>query len=176
MIERFWDPDWEVFYDTSHEHSKLLVRPRDVLDNALPSGGASAAMALLRLGVFTGVSDYAAKAEASMKSLLPHLEQSPAAVTSWLSAVDFLTANRQEVIVIGDLQNPVVHDMLRETRGRFSPNTVFGGAHNEPGKDEKSPLLMDRKLINGKATAYVCENYACKLPVTTAAELAELLG
>ena len=176
MIERFWDPDWEVFYDTSHEHSKLLVRPRDVLDNALPSGGASAAMALLRLGVFTGVSDYAAKAEASMKSLLPHLEQSPAAVTSWLSAVDFLTANRQEVIVIGDLQNPVVHDMLRETRGRFSPNTVFGGAHNEPGEDEKSPLLMDRKLINGKATAYVCENYACKLPVTTAAELAELLG
>ena len=64
----------------------------------------------------------------------------------------------------------------RETRGRFSPNTVFGGAHKEPGEDEKSPLLMDRKLINGKATAYVCENYACKLPVTTAAELAELLG
>ena len=132
-------------------------------------------MALLRLGVFAGVSDYSAKAEASMKSLLPHLEQSPAAVTSWLSAVDFLMANSQEVIVVGDLQNPVVHDMLRETRGRFSPNTVFGGAHNEPGKDEKSPLLMDRKLVNGKATAYVCENYSCKLPVTSAAELAELL-
>jgi hypothetical protein len=176
MIERFWDPDWEVFYDTSPEHSRLLVRPRDVLDNALPSGGASAATALLRLSVFTGQRDYAAKAEASMKSLLPHMEQSPAAVTSWLSAVDFLTANRQEVIMIGDREDPVVADMLRETRGRFSPNTVLGGAYQEPGKDEMSPLLQGRVRINGKATVYVCENYACKLPVTTAAELAELLG
>lgn len=175
MIDRFWDPDWQVFFDTSHEHSKLLVRPRDVLDNAIPSGGAIAAMGLLRLSVFSGEPDYAAKAEASMKSLVPQMEQSPAAVTTWLSAVDFLTANRQEVIVIGEREDLVVTDMLREALGRYSPNTVFGGAHKEPGEDEKSPLLMDRFLVNGKATAYVCENYACKLPVTSSAELAELL-
>jgi uncharacterized protein YyaL (SSP411 family) len=175
MIERFWDPDWEVFYDTSLEHSRLLVRPRDVLDNAIPSGGASAAIALLRLSVFTGVTEYSTKAEGSMKSLLPHLEKSPAAVTSWLGAVDFLTANRQEVILVGGPDDPVLAEMLRETRKEFSPNTVFGGAHEEPGEDEKSPLLVDRSLINGKATAYVCENYACMLPVTSAAELAELL-
>ncbi len=176
MADRFWDPDWQVFFDTSHEHSKLLVRPRGVLDNALPSGGAIAAMGLLKLSVFTGESEYAAKAEASMKSLVPQMEQSPAAVTSWLSAVDFLTASRQEVIVIGDREDPVVTEMLREALGRYSPNTVFGGAHKEPGSNEKSPLLADRKLVNGKATAYVCENYACKLPVTSSAELAELLG
>jgi len=176
MIERFWDPDWEVFYDTSHEHSKLLVRPRDVLDNALPSGGATAAMALLRLSVFTGVTDYAAKAEASMKSVLPHMQKSPAAVTSWLGAVDFLTANRQEVILIGDKSDHVFIEMQREVRSKYSPNTVFGGAHKEPASNEKSPLMIDRKLVNGKTTAYVCENYTCKLPVTSAAELAELLG
>ncbi|MDP6667489.1 MAG: hypothetical protein QF357_08840 [Dehalococcoidia bacterium] len=175
MIERFWDPDWEVFFDTSLEHTRLLVRPRDVLDNALPSGGASAAMALLRLSVFTGLPGYAAKAEASMKSLLPHMEQSPSAVTSWLAAVDFLTASRQEVVVIGGQEDPTVADMLREVRGRFAPNTVLGGAHAQPGNTEKTPLLQGRGLTDGKATAYVCESYVCGLPVTSAADLAAQL-
>lgn len=178
MIERFWDPDWEVFYDTSLEHPRLLVRPRDFLDNALPSGGASAAMALLKLSKFTGKVEggYAEKAEASMKSLVPLMEQSPAAVTSWLNAVEFLTAKAQEVIVIGDREDSAVVDLLKEARTRYSPNTVFGGASAEPGVAEKSPLLQGRKLVDRKATAYVCENYACKLPVTSATELAELLS
>ncbi|MDA1279368.1 MAG: thioredoxin domain-containing protein [Chloroflexi bacterium] len=175
MISNFWDPDWEVFYDTSLAHSKLLVRPRDVLDNAVPSGGAVAAMALLRLSVITGESEHARKGESSMKALIPHLEQAPQAMTSWLAAVDFLTANRQEVVIIGDRHAPIVADMLREARGRYLPNTTFGGAPVSPGDGEKSPLLAQRTQIGGKPTAYVCENYVCKLPVTSAAELATQL-
>ena len=176
MIERFWDVDWQVFYDTSLEHSKLLVRPRDVLDNAVPSGGAIAAMALQRLGVFTGDSDYTAKAEASMKALIPHMEQVPSAVTSWLAAVDFLTANNQEVVLIGAENDDVLADMNRELRRTYEPNRVIAGSHKEPEPDEKSPLLKGREKINGKATAFVCENYACKLPVTSVAEMVEQLN
>jgi uncharacterized protein YyaL (SSP411 family) len=176
MIERFWDPDWKVFYDTSLEHSKLLIRPRDVLDNAIPSGGSIAAMALLRLSVFTGNGDYAQKAESSMQALIQHMEQSPSAVTSWLSAVDFLRSNAQEVVLIGAHEDPEIADMKREIRKTYSPNTVIAGARSEPGEDENSPLLQGRAQINGKATAYVCQNYACKLPVTSAAELVEQLS
>ncbi|NQV27282.1 MAG: thioredoxin domain-containing protein, partial [Rhodopirellula sp.] len=175
MIERFWDPDWEVFYDTSMQHSKLLVRPRDILDNAVPSGGSVAAMGLQRLSVITGDVGYAEKAEASMKAMVTHMEQAPQAVTSWLSAVDFLTSNRQEVILIGDTSDGAGEELLGEARSRYSPNTVFGGSGSEPDPDEKSPLLIGRAQINGKPTAYVCENYACNLPVTSAAELADQL-
>lgn len=176
MIKRFWDKDWEVFYDTSMEHSKLLVRPRDVLDNALPSGGAAAAMALQRLSVFTGGTEYAAIAEASMRALIPHMEQAPSAVASWLSAVDFLRSNSQEVVLIGDSADPVIAEMKRELRGSFAPNTILAGANEVPADDTSSPLLKSRDQVNGKPTAYVCENYACKLPVTSAAEMAELLS
>ncbi|MDG0865702.1 thioredoxin domain-containing protein [Candidatus Lucifugimonas marina] len=176
MIERFWDKDWEVFYDTSLEHSKLLVRPRDVLDNAVPSGGAVAALALQRLGVITGQTDYAAKAEASMKALIPHMEQAPSAVTSWLTAVDFLRSNSQEVVLIGDAADPVIADMKRELRSSFAPNTVLAGSNGDASEDAASPLLASREQVNGKATAFVCENYACKLPVTSVAEMVELLS
>jgi uncharacterized protein YyaL (SSP411 family) len=176
MIERFWDPDWEVFYDTSLEHSKLLVRPRDVLDNALPSGGAIAAMALQRLGVFTGESDYAAKAEASMRALIPHMEQAPSVVTSWLAAVDFLRSDSQEVVLIGELDDSTMVEMKRELRNSYAPNRVLAGAAQEVTGSEVPPLLAERSQLDGKATAYVCENYACQLPVTTVEELITQLG
>jgi len=176
MIDRFWDPDWEVFYDTSLEHSKLLVRPRDVLDNALPSGGAVAAIALQRLSIFTGDSSYSAKAEDSMKALIPHMEQAPSMVTSWLAAVDFLRSSSQEIVLVGDPDDSVVMDMKRELRSTFQPNRVYAGAHGEVSDDSLSPLLTGRTQINGKTTVYVCENYACKLPVTSVAEMVEQLS
>jgi len=164
-----------VFYDTSLEHSKLLVRPRDVLDNAVPSGGAIAAMALLRLSVFTGEDGYERKAEASMKALIHHMEQVPSAVTSWLAAVDFLRSDSREVVLIGAQDDPAIVEMKREIRKKYSPNTVLAGATQKPDESEQSPLLQGREQVGGNATAYVCENYACKLPVTSAAELVELL-
>ena len=176
MIERFWDRDSEVFYDTSMEHTRLLLRPRDVLDNAVPSGGAVAAMAMLRLSVFTGDHSYSAKAEASIRSVLPYLEQAPTAVTSWLSAVDFLTAKRQETVVMGALDDPVVRDLMREVNRQYSPNMILSGSSMEPDQNEKAPLLQGRALVNGKPTVFVCENYVCNLPVTSVAELAELLS
>ena len=176
MIERFWDRDWEVFYDTSMEHSKLLVRPRDLLDNAVPSGGSIAAIALLRLSVFTGKTEYAEKAEASMKAVILHMEQAPSAVTSWLSAVDILRSDSQEVVLIGAAGDPVIAEMKRELRSTFSPNTVLAGGTGESSEGASSPLLEGREQIKGKATAYVCENYACMLPVTTVDELIEQLS
>jgi len=132
-------------------------------------------MALQRLSKITGELDYSSKAESSMKALIPHMEQAPSAVTSWLAAVDFLRSNAQEVVLIGDSDDQTIANMKRELWSSFRPNTVYAGATKTPQATEKSPLLQGRAQVNGKATAFVCENYACKLPVTSVAELIEQL-
>ena len=109
-----------------------------------------------------------------MKALIPHMEQAPSAVSSWLGALDFLRSDSQEVVLIGAYDDQTIVDMKREIRKKYSPNTVLAGATKVPNESEQSPLLRGREQVGGKATAYVCENYACKLPVTTVAELAEL--
>ena len=167
MIERFWDADLQVFYDTTLEHSKLIVRPRDILDNAVPSGGAVAAIALQRLSIFTGDPNYASKAETSMKTLIPHMQNMPAAVTSWLAAVDFLKSDNQEVVLIGDAKSTLMIEMIRELRRSFAPNRVLAGSTGDSLTNKKSPLFDGRVMLNGKPTAFVCENYTCKLPVNS---------
>ncbi len=176
MIEQFWDTDRGVFYDTSSEHSNLLVRPRDILDNAVPSGGAVAAMALQRLSIFTGETGFVEKAETSMKAMIPLFEQTPASVTSWLAAVDFMCSDKQEVVLLGDPDDHVLSEMKHAVNSTFLPNLVLAGITGDLGSDERSPLLVGRTRINGKTTAYVCENYTCKLPVTRVEEMIEQLG
>lgn len=175
MIARFWDQDWKVFYDTSLEHSKLIVRPRDVLDNAVPSGGAVAASALYKLGVLTDNQEFKDLASESVRAVVPFMEQAPAAVAAWLGTVDLMTSNMREVVVIGVANDSETDELVGASRHDYQPNMVFAGAYGELMVDEASPLLQGRGMIDGKPAAYVCENYACKAPVSSVEELQELL-
>lgn len=175
MIERFWDRDWKVFYDTSMEHSKLIVRPRDVLDNAVPSGGAVAASALYKLGVLSDNQDFKDLASESVRAVVPFMEQAPAAVAAWLGTVDLMTSDMREVVVIGVANNSETDALVSACRHDYQPNMVFAGAYGESETDETSPLLQGRGMLDGKPAAYVCENYACKAPVSSVEELQELL-
>ncbi len=175
MIERFWDRDWKVFYDTSMEHSKLIVRPRDVLDNAVPSGGAVAASALYKLGVLTDNQEFKDLASESVRAVVPFMEQAPTAVAAWLGTVDLMTSDMREVVVIGAANDSETDALVNASRHDYQPNMVFAGAYGEPETDETSPLLQGRGMLEGKPAAYVCENYACKVPVSSVEELQELL-
>jgi hypothetical protein len=90
--------------------------------------------------------------------------------------LDILRSNSQEVVLIGAAEDPVITDMKRELRRTFTPNIVLAGATGESSEGASSPLLEGREQINGKATVYICENYACMLTITTVAELIEQLG
>ncbi len=171
MIRRFWDQESEVFYDTSLEHSKLIVRPRDILDNAVPSGGSIAALSLLRLSSLTGESCYASKAESSIKSLVPQMRRAPLLVTSWIIATDFLKTDSNQIVLLGNPGDPLLTEMLCEVRSRYLPNLVLAGARHHDPNDEKSPLLHGKAMLNGKPTAYVCKDYICNLPVSSPSEL-----
>jgi uncharacterized protein len=87
--------------------------------------------------------------------------------------LETLLAPSQEVAIIGDLANPETQALYQEVHKRYLPHTVL--AAKRPDEESMLPLLAGRTLIDGKAAAYVCEHYTCKLPVTAAAALGKLL-
>ena len=173
MVELFWDEGAEAFYDTGRDHEELVIRPRDVFDNAQPCGGSVASDLLLRLSVATGNEDYAAKSIAPLRTLAELMGRAPAGTGRWLAALDFYLSTPKEVAVIGPTGDPATADLLRTVNGRYLANRVLVGANDEGTASASGlPLLEGRGMVDGKPTAYVCEDYACQLPVTDAEALA----
>ena len=173
--ELFRDEGDEVLYDTGSDHDRLIVRPRDLFDNAVPCGNSGAAMALLRLGLHTGDSKYQETAMTALSSVSEFMQRVPNGFAWWLCALDFHLARVQEVVVMGAVDDPDTSRLLDTARSGFSPNRIFAGAAAS-SDDEHFPLLAGKTLIGGKATAYLCENYACLTPTTDPEEFARQLG
>ena len=173
--ELFRDDGDEALYDTGSDHDRLIVRPRDLFDNAVPCGNSAAAMALLRLGLHTGDSKYQEDSDICFKSVADLMQRVPNGFAWWLCALDFHLARVQEVVVMGAPDDPDTSRLLDTARSGFSPNRIYAGAAG-PSDDERFPLLAGKTLIGGKATAYLCENYACLAPTTDPAEFARQLA
>jgi uncharacterized protein YyaL (SSP411 family) len=178
MLERFWDDGDGVFYDTASDAEELVVRPRDVFDNATPSGGSAAVMALLRLGELVGESRYRAVAERALAGSMELMARIPAGFGHLLNALDFALATPVEVAFVGDPAAEETRSLLRTVSRAYLPNAVLAFRAPDVGDDaaELIPLLQGRTAQGGRATAYVCERLACKQPVTDPAALAEQLG
>jgi uncharacterized protein YyaL (SSP411 family) len=177
MIDLFWDEAKGVFYDTGRDHERLVVRPRDIFDNATPSGGSAAALALLRLAALTGppqADEYERYAAASLRSVRDLLASMPSGFAHWLCALDYYLSTPNEIVIIGPRDDPATRALLAVARGRYLPNKVIAGA-DAPAKGAASPLLEGRELVDGRPTAYVCEHYVCQRPVTEPQALAQQL-
>ena len=174
MVELFWDQTAGAFYDTGSDHESLVIRPRDVFDNAQPCGGSVASEMLLRLAVITGNQEYVVTAAAPMRALHDLMVQAPAGTGHWLAALDFYVSTPKEIVIIGPREDPATQSLLDTIFGRYLPNKVVVGTSTGDA-DSTSPLLQDRGMIGGRPTAYVCQNYACQLPVTEPEALAEQL-
>ena len=174
MIDLFWDEDAGGFYDTGADHEELVVRPRDVFDNAQPCGGSVASDLLLRLAVITGNEDYNRKAVPPLRALSEFMTRAPAGTGRWLAALDFYLATPKEVAIVGPREDPATGRLLDAVFSRYLANRVVVGASGQ-NVEPALPLLEGRGMIDGVPTAYVCENYACQLPVTNAEALASQL-
>ncbi|MBT3381047.1 MAG: thioredoxin domain-containing protein [Lentisphaerae bacterium] len=179
MVERFWDEKGHGFFFTSENHADLLTREKTFFDSALPSGNSVAALALLRLATLTGSETYQTRAEQILGSASGLLAQHPRAVMNMLLALDRHLEPVREIALIG---NPDAEDMkmlLKAIRAEFLPGKVMAlldpGSAGTPSMAERIPWLGERPQLSGRATAYVCENRACKAPVTTADELRGIL-
>ena len=174
--ELFWDDGDKALYDTGSDHDRLIVRPRDLFDNAVPCGNSAAAMALLRLAMHTGDAKYEEIATAALGSVSDFLQRVPSGVAWWLCALDFHLARVQEVVVIGTPDDADTARLLETARSGFWPNRIYAGAAGASDDGDRYPLLAGKTLMDGKATAYLCENYVCLAPTTDPAEFARQLG
>ena len=176
MINLFWDEDLGLFYETGKDAEQLVVRPREMFDNAIPCGGSMAALMLQKLSVLTGDTSYAQKAATTLRSVQGIVADHPMGMGNWLSALDFYVSAVKEVVVMGPQEDPATRQLLETVHGAYRPNKVVaGGAGSESESGPVIPLLEGRGLIDGRPTAYVCQNYTCQLPVTAPADLLEQL-
>ena len=145
MIALFWDEAANAFYDTGRDHEELVVRPRDVFDNAQPCGGSVASDLLLRLSVVTGKEDYAAKSVAPLRTMAELMGRAPAGTGRWLAALDFYLSTPKEVAVIGPSSDAATTDLLKTVNGRYLANRVIVGADSEEAATGSGlPLLEGR--------------------------------
>jgi len=167
-IERFGDPERGGFYSTSSDHEELIARRKEVGDHPIPSGNSSVAMGLLRLAALTGEYRYAEAAEGVFALFGKPAVEHPDAFAHLLRALDFHLSPSREVALVGaDLG-----ELAAAVRERLRPQLVLAGG---PEGSEVPPLMAGRTAVEGRTAAYVCENFACQLPVTEAAELRKLL-
>jgi len=173
MIEHFGAPDGG-FFDTSDDHGTLIVRPRELQDNAVPSGNGMAAFVLLRLAGLTVEPRYAELARATLGPMQPLLARHPLGFGQWLIALDYALAHPREIAIIGDVEATDTRAMLAVCATGYRPHHVL--AVGVPDDEQLTvPLLRDRDQIEGQATAYVCVESTCRLPVTDPAALQKLL-
>jgi uncharacterized protein YyaL (SSP411 family) len=168
VLARFADPTGG-FFDTADDHERLVTRPKDVQDNAVPSGNAMAARVLLRLSAWTGEGTYRDAAERALRSVVPFVARYPTGFAQWLSAMDLALAPVVEVAIVGAPDDPATAALLAEVRRDYRPNQVVS-ASPDPA-DSIVPLLLDRIAVDGRPTAYVCRGFVCRLPVTDPAAL-----
>jgi uncharacterized protein YyaL (SSP411 family) len=170
MLTHFSDPSGG-FFDTRDDHEVLITRPKDTQDNATPSGSSLAAMALLQLAAFSGNGEWRTAAENAIGAILTSAARYPTAFAQWLYAANFALAEGKEIALIGDDNLELSSVIWREWR----PFDVVAGTDSRPA-NRAPALLADRSMKDGKATAYVCRGFVCKLPVTRAEDLEALLA
>jgi uncharacterized protein YyaL (SSP411 family) len=163
VLERFADPAGG-FFDTADDHERLITRPKDVQDNATPSGGAMAVHVLLRLAALTGESRYRTAAERAIAAVAPLAARYPTAFAKWLSAIDLALSDIAEVAIVGAPDEPGTRELLAVASGGFHPGRVVALAADPTAS--AVPLLEGRTRIRDRPTAYVCRNFACQVPVT----------
>ena len=172
MITDFYDVLESGFFDTSGNDKSILVRTKEDYDSAEPTGNSIAVMNLLRLSSITNYKEWYDAAYNSILLYSAKIEAQPYAMPQMLVALDFAINKPKQIVINGDKKSEEVHYMLKEVFSRFIPGKILINVNEQTDSELLKPWSMYK---SAKPTAYVCENYACHLPVTTADELGKLL-
>ena len=173
MLEHFADSQGTL-YDTSDDHETLITRPRDLQDNAAPSGNAMAVTVLLKLAGFTNELRYVDIAHQALAQMQGMIAQYPLGFGQWLQTLSYALSKPREIAIIGNPNSADTRALLGAVRDGYRPFQVV--ALGSPTTLLPTvPLLQDRGLVNGKPAAYICRNFACHAPVTDPQGLREQL-
>ena len=195
-VALFWDPLQNRFYDTGSDQENLIIRPRDVTDNALPSGHSMITGVLARIAIITGDGELRTMAADSLRAVRDIMIQFPTGAGHWLSVLDFYLSDQKEVVIITPTAaipasstvipvppivipaSPTVipakagthtpTEMLRRLASTYNTSAIVLSAPEDSADASAWPVFQGRSVIDDKPTAYVCRNYACQLPTTNA--------
>jgi uncharacterized protein YyaL (SSP411 family) len=167
MLTHFGDSE-TTLYDTSDDHETLITRPRDLQDNATPSGNAMAVTALLKLAGFTNEMRYVDIAHQALEQMQGMIAQYPLGFGQWLQALSYTLAKPKEIAIVGDPDSADTQALLTVVRDGYRPFQVIalGSPQGQRPGWNAVPLLQDRGLVEGQAAAYVCRDFACGAPIT----------
>ena len=172
-VRWFWDERAGAFFDTPSDHEELIIRPRDVTDNATPSGTSLAVELLARLAELRQDADMRRRATYVLETLAEPMARHPSAFGHALGVADLLISGAVELAIVGDPAATDFRALARAAAERYVPSLVVAGGL--PERSLEIALLTDRPTQDGRATAYVCRDYACDAPVTDAASLGQQL-
>jgi uncharacterized protein YyaL (SSP411 family) len=171
MLAHFWDEQNGGLYMTADDGEKLLVRSKEIYDGAIPSGNSVAVYNLLRLAHMTGKTDYMEKAEGIIKAFSDPVKQYPAGHSQLMVALEYALNPNYEVVIVGEPQKQDTRLMLAALRRPFIPEKIvlFRTADKSTARaiTDIAPFTRSMATRNGQATAYVCQEFACRLPTTS---------
>jgi len=170
MMARFHVPG-EGFFDTAAGSEELLVRPFTLDDNPIPAGQSVAAYAFLRMAAYTGENVWRERAMEVISPLASAVARAPLAIPNIAAALEFALATPREIAIAGDPSAPETLELVRVVASTYDPDRVVAW-----GEPDQVPLLQGRSAVEGRASAYVCENFACRTPATSPDELRRQLA
>ncbi|HMH25514.1 MAG TPA: thioredoxin domain-containing protein [Gemmatimonadaceae bacterium] len=173
MIDWFWDDKVGAFFDTARDAERLITRPRDVTDNATPSGTSLAVELLLHLAELQQGAEYRRRANFALESLAEPMLRFPTAFGNLLGCADMELYGAIEVALVGERSHHGFTLLERTVGEVYVPSLVLAGGNF--GERSTIKLLEDRPLVDDKPTAYVCRAYTCDRPVTKPELLASQL-
>ena len=178
IILHFGNDEGGALYLTSKNAESLLFRPREFHDGSIPSGNSVAVSVFLRLGHITGNISYLDIAAGILRDAAHHLHHSPSSFTMLLCSLDYWLGPRSEIVITGGEAENGVSQLYDATKGFLLPSTVILVSDESSSKDGGVVIKMveGRGPINGRATAYVCENETCSLPITDPENLKQKAG
>ncbi|XP_064636883.1 spermatogenesis-associated protein 20-like isoform X2 [Lineus longissimus] len=175
--ELFWDTEGGGYFSSDANDSSIVLRMKEDQDGAEPSGNSVSIGNLLRLSQYLDNDSWRQQANKLLLTFHSRITQIPVAVPEMVSALMYHLANPKQIIIAGDMDSPDTQALLKCVHSHFLPNKIVVLADNKPENFlyKKLKILESLEKKEGKATAYVCQDFVCKLPVNTVEELEELL-
>jgi len=176
MIDQFWDDEGGGFFFTGKSHEQLIVRSKEWLDNATPSGNSIAALCLLRLALLNGNEDCRRLSTTVLRLMANGIRRYPSAFGFALTALDFYLSSPLEIAIVGDAADKRLNDLWRTLWETYLPNRVIALCTGDFDRaSSRIPLLSNRNTLKTQPTAFVCQNYTCQAPAVRADEFAAQL-
>jgi uncharacterized protein YyaL (SSP411 family) len=178
MNRLFGDEERGGWYHTPADATDLVARVKTPTDAATPSANAVAVQVMIRLGALTGDSPATERAERTLRVFHDAMDRYPGATMGLLIGLDLLLHEDGEIAIVGDPKKKTTQELLKTVNAAFIPGMMLALRHPSAGPEEENliPLLKGKTLVGGAEAAYVCENYSCKAPVTTPADLEKALA